>query len=80
MTSIQMLDLSFEENLSDDEAGSIQGGQDEEGNRITETLEFLQDFYEENNLGDFYGSFGEFFSQLLRVFDEPRGPSVDQQI
>ena len=76
MTSLQMLDLSFEENLSYDEAGSIQGGQD----RITETLQFLQDFYENNNLSEFYGSFGEFYSQLLAVFDEPRGTGVDQQI
>ncbi|MGK7897053.1 MAG: hypothetical protein AB4372_26425 [Xenococcus sp. (in: cyanobacteria)] len=69
MASFQILDLSFEENLSDDRAGTIQGGQD----RITETLNFLQDFYNDNNLSEFYGSFGEFYSQLLAIYDEPRG-------
>ena len=69
MASTQMLDLSFEEYLSDEQAGSIQGGQD----RVTETLNFLMDFYNDNNLSQFYGSFGEFYSQLLTTFDEPRG-------
>ncbi len=69
MTSFQVLDLSFEEDLSYDQAGGIQGGQD----RVTDTLNFLQDFYEDNNLSEFYGSFGEFYSQLLALYDEPRG-------
>ncbi len=73
MASIQVLELCpIEDQIKDlsyDEAGGIQGGAD----RITEALMFIVDFYETNNLGEFYDSFGEFFSQLLRVFDEPRG-------
>ena len=80
MTSIQVLDLSFEEDLSYDQAGCIQGGQDGEQNRITETLNFLQDFYNDNNLSQFYDSFGEFYAQLLAIYDEPRGTGVDQQV
>ena len=68
MASFQILDLSFKEDLSYDEAGGIQGS-----DRVQETLNFLQDFYEDNNLSQFYGSFGEFYSQLLAIYDEPRG-------
>ena len=74
MASIQVLEIRPVEvpieDLSYDEAGGIQGG------RIIETLMFVADFYEDNNLSEFYDSFGAFFSQLLRVLDEPRGPGV----
>lgn len=72
MASIQVLELRPVEvpieDLSYDEAGGIQGG-----DRIQDTLNFILDFFETYNLGEFYGSFGEFYSQLLAVFDEPRG-------
>ncbi len=70
MANIQILELRSVEvpikDLSYEEAGSIQGG-----DRVQETITFLQDFYEANNLSQFYGSFGEFYSQLLAIYDEP---------